>query len=107
MECFFFNFLFYIGVQSINNVVTVSCSQQSDSTTHIHVSFLPQTPLPSSLTRNIEQSSLCYTAGPCCIHFKYSSVHMSVLWGAFETVSTVLSTVQSPVSLNPQSNHIS
>ena len=32
---------------------------------HIHVSILPQTPLPSRLPHNIEQSSLCCTVGPC------------------------------------------
>ena len=32
---------------------------------HMHVSTLPQTPLPSRLPRNIEQSSICYTVGPC------------------------------------------
>jgi len=29
------------------------------------VSILPQTPLPSRLPHNIEQSSLCYRVGPC------------------------------------------
>lgn len=32
---------------------------------HIHVAILPQTPLPSWLPHNNEQSSLCYTVGPC------------------------------------------
>ena len=32
---------------------------------HMHVSTLPQTPLPSRLPLNIEQSSICYTVGPC------------------------------------------
>ena len=59
----FFNILFYIGVQLINNVVIVSGEQQRDSA--IHVSTLPQTPRPSRLLHNIEQSSLCYTVGPC------------------------------------------
>ena len=36
----FINFLFYIGVQLINNVVLVSGVQQSDSVIHIHVSIL-------------------------------------------------------------------
>ena len=33
----------------------------------MYVAILPQTPLPSRLPHNIEQSSLCYTnqAGPC------------------------------------------
>ena len=39
---FFFNFLFYIGVQLINNVVLVSGVQQSDSVIHIHVPILFQ-----------------------------------------------------------------
>ena len=48
------NFLFCVWVQPINNVVIVSGGQQRDSTTHIHVSILPETPLPSRLTQNIE-----------------------------------------------------
>ena len=36
----FFNFLFYIGVQPINNFVIVSGEQYMDSTIHTHVSIL-------------------------------------------------------------------
>ena len=71
---FFFNFLFYIRVQLINHAVIVSGAQQSDSAIHIHVSILPQTPLPSRLPHNIEQSSLCYTVGTCWL----SILHMVV-----------------------------
>ena len=39
----FFNFLFYIGVYPINNVVIVSGGQQMNSAIHIHVSILSQT----------------------------------------------------------------
>ena len=35
-----------------------------DSVIHIHVSILPQTPLPSRLPYNIKKSSLCYTEAP-------------------------------------------
>ena len=35
------------------------------SAVHIHVSILPQTPLPSRLPRDTEQCSLSYTVGPC------------------------------------------
>ena len=41
----FLNFLFYIQVELINNVVIVSGGQQRDSATHVHVAILPQTPL--------------------------------------------------------------
>ena len=34
--------------------------QQRDSAIYIHVSTLLQTPLPSKLPHNIEQSSQCY-----------------------------------------------
>ena len=61
----FLNFLFYIGAYPINNVLVVSGGQQRDSAIKIHVSILPQTPLPSKLPHNIEQSSLCYTGGSC------------------------------------------
>ena len=43
----------------------VSGVQQSDSVIHIHVSILFQILFPFRLLHNIEQSSLCYTAGPC------------------------------------------
>ena len=62
---FFFNFLFYIGIQPINNIVIVSGEHQRDSAICIHVSILPLTPPLSRLLHNIEQSSLCYTVGPC------------------------------------------
>ena len=57
----------------INNVVIVAGGQQRNSAIDIHVSILPQIPLPSRLPRNTEQSSLCYTD-----HFEYSSVYMSI-----------------------------
>ena len=61
----------------INNV-TVSGAQQRDSA--IYTRFhSPQTPFPSRLPHNTEQSSLCSTVGSCSLlHFKYSSVHMSI-----------------------------
>ena len=74
------NFLFYIGVQVINNVVLVSGVQQSvlvsgvqqsNSVTHIHVSILFQILFPFRLLHNIEQSSLCYTVGPCWLSFLF------------------------------------
>ena len=43
----------------------VSGVQQSDSVQHIHVSILFQILFPFRLLQNIEQSSLCYTVGPC------------------------------------------
>ena len=42
----------------------VSGEQQSNSAILIDISNLPQTPLPSRLPPNIEQSSMCYTVGP-------------------------------------------
>ena len=59
--------LFYIGVSLINNIVLVSGVQQSDSVIHIHVSILFQILFPFRLLQNIEQSSLCYTVGPCLL----------------------------------------
>ena len=57
----------------INSVVIVSGGQQSDAVIHLHASILPQTPLPSRLPHNIEQSCLCYTVCPCwsCIHLHF------------------------------------
>ena len=36
-----------------------------DSAMHVHVFISPQIPFPSRLPHNTEQSSLCYTVGPC------------------------------------------
>ena len=49
----------------IYNVVLVSGVQQSDSVIHIHVSILFQILFPFRLLQSVEQSSLCYTVGPC------------------------------------------
>ena len=49
----------------MNNVGIVSGGQQRDSAVYIHVTILLQASLPSRLPHNIEQSSLCYTIGPC------------------------------------------
>ena len=43
----------------------VSGAQQNNSAIHRHISILSQTPLPSRLPRNTEQSSICGTLGPC------------------------------------------
>ena len=51
----------------INNVVIVSGGQQKDSAVHTDASILPQTPLPSRLSHNIEQSFICYIVVPCCL----------------------------------------
>ena len=56
----------YFWILPINNVVIVSGRPRRDSAIPIpiHVSVLPQTPLPSRLTYNTECSSLGYTVGP-------------------------------------------
>ena len=50
----YFEFLFYIGVQMINNAVLVSSVQQSDSFIHVHVSILFQILFPFKLLQNIK-----------------------------------------------------
>ena len=62
---FFLNFLFYIGMWLINNVVLVSRVQQSVSVIHTHVSVLfSKNFFPFRLFHNTEQSSLCYIGYP-------------------------------------------
>jgi len=51
--------------QLTNKIVIVSSEQWSDSAICVHVSILLQISVPSRLPHNIEQGSLCYTAGPC------------------------------------------
>ena len=56
-----------------------SGGQQRDLAIHIHVSIVPQTPLPSRLPDNIEQSSMCYIVGFYWLSsFNYSSVYMYI-----------------------------
>ena len=62
----FLNFYFVLGYSRLtNNVVIVWGEQRRDSAIHTHVSILPSAPFPSRLPHNTEQSSLCYTGGPC------------------------------------------
>ena len=66
-SCIFFFLTFHFVLENswlTNNVVAVSGEQQRDSTIHTCI-HSPQTPLPSRLRFNMEQSSVCYTVGPC------------------------------------------
>ena len=72
-------FFLNLGVQPVNNVVIVSGGQQRDSAIHIHVSILLQTPLPSRLPQNTEQSSLCCTVGPCWLSILNIAVYSITL----------------------------
>ena len=78
---FFFswNFYFVLRCSLLTNNVIVSGEQLRVSAIHIHVSVLPQTPLPSRLPDNIEQSSLGYTVGPCWLRACMLS-HFSHIW---------------------------
>jgi len=71
----FLNFLFYIGVQLVTDVVLVSDEQQSDSVIHIHISILSQIFFSFSLLQKIGHSFLCYTVGGSCWLF---TVNISV-----------------------------
>ena len=75
-KSFLFFFLLLIRVKPINNVVMVSGGQQRDVAMHAHVSTLPQSPLPSRLPHNLEQSSLysTYTVGPCWLSILNTAV---------------------------------
>ena len=80
----------------INNIVLVSGVQQSDSVIHIHVSILFQILFPFRLLHNIEQGSLCYTVGPCCL---------SILNIAVCTCQLQIPNLSLPLPLPPPSNH--
>ena len=62
---FIFKMFYFILEYSQLTMLCVSGGQQRDSAIHIHISILPQTPLPSRLLHNIEQGSMCSTVGPC------------------------------------------
>ena len=59
--------LFYIGVWLINNVVLFPGVQveKSDSVLYTHISILFKILFPFRLLKSTEQTSLCYTVGPC------------------------------------------
>ena len=61
--------LYFVWSIAEKNVVIVSGEQQRDSAIHIHISNLPHTPFPSRLSYKIDQSSMCYTVGPCWLSF--------------------------------------
>ena len=54
----FSNFKLFILYWGIADYVVVSGEQQRDSTKHIHVSILSQSPLPSRLVHNPVRSSM-------------------------------------------------
>ena len=62
---FIFKMFYFILEYSQLTMLCVSGGQQRDSANHIHISILPQTPLPSRLPLNTEQSFLFCTVGPC------------------------------------------
>ena len=69
----------------INDVVIVSRTQQSGSVIYIHISFLFQILSPFRLLHNTEQSSLCYTVGPCYpLRFIYLNCHMTIYYFIFK-----------------------
>ena len=50
---------------TLRSLVIFMDIQWRDSAIHMHVSILPQTPLPSRLPHNTKQSPLCCAAWPC------------------------------------------
>ena len=87
---YFLKFLFYIGMDPINNVVIVPGGQQRDSAIYIHVFILLQTPPPmqAAISHRAEFPVL-YRRTSVATHFKYSSVYivvsnsLSSLWPCF------------------------
>ena len=66
---FFFNLLFILYWSTVS--VLVSGVQQIDSVIHIHLPFFVRFCSLYRLLQNIEQSSLCYTGGPCSVSILY------------------------------------
>ena len=62
----------------VNNAAIVSGRQQRDSAIHTHVSILPQTPLPSRLPHNIEQTSLCHVLVGYPFYY-FLKIYLSIL----------------------------
>ena len=100
---FFLNFLFCIGVQLINNVVSVSGVQQSNSVIHIHISILLQILFPFRLLQNTEQSSPYYTVGP----FWLSILNIAVCTCQYQTPNLSLPHTLPPVTISSYSKSVS
>ena len=83
----------------IYNVVLVSGVQQSHSVIHIHTSILFQILFQFRLLQDTEQSSLCYTVGPCWL----SILNFSVCF--WSKTPYLFYTVDS-VALNSQSTEL-
>ena len=69
----------------INNVLLVSGVQQSDPVVHqsdpvihVHVSILFQILFKFKLLQSLEQSSLCYTVGPCWLSVLNAAVYTCI-----------------------------
>ena len=78
---FLLTFSFALGYSQLaNNVVIVSHEQWRDSAIRIHVPFLPQGLLPSQMPHNMEQSSMCCTAGPCWLSILKIAVYTCPLF---------------------------
>ena len=69
-DLFLFKNIVFIEVELIYNVVPVSPVQHSDSVIHIQTFFF-HILFHYGLSQDIEYSSLCYTAGPCCLSILY------------------------------------
>ena len=69
-----FKFLIYIGLSPINNIMIVSGGQQRDSTnTYTWIHSPSNTPHIHG-AQSVEQSSLCYTVGPCWLSILNTAV---------------------------------
>ena len=68
-------FNFVLGYSWLTSeVVIVSGEPWRHAAIHMHLSTLPLTPLPSWLSHNIEQSSICYIVGPCWLSILHTAV---------------------------------
>ena len=75
------NFLFYVGVQLINNAVTVSGGQQRHSAMRAQVACVhspPHAPSSQPATWYWAEFHVLYGRSLLVIHFKYNSVYMSI-----------------------------
>ena len=84
----------------MNYVVIVSDEQRRDSAIHIHVSILPQTPIPSRLPHNIQQSCLCCTVDPCWLSILNIAGCICLIFSSICLILTVLTNL-SEMSIHP------
>ena len=98
---FFLNFLFCIGVQPINNVVTVNFRWTGKGLNHTYacIHSPPNSPPIQAATSHWAEFPLLHSRSVLVIHFNYSSVYMSIPNSNYPFPPATISSLSESVSI--------